>query len=132
MSDLIAYGALGGMSMEAILTGLTFGGDLFKGTDSIRLVPPGDANNDQIVNAADYIIWANNFDTKGAKLSDGDFNEDRKVDAGDYIIWANNFGTNLSAPRSAAAAVPEPSTLVLSALGLIGLLTYAWRRRRRA
>ena len=132
ISELIDNGALGNMSVEAILTGATLGGTPFEGADSIRLLPPGDANNDQIVNAADYTIWASGFGTPSPDLSDGDFNEDHKVDASDYTMWANNVGTDLSAPGSAATAVPEPSTFVLSAFGLIGLLAYRWQRRRRA
>ena len=134
MRDLVDNGALGGMSMEAILTGLTTGGMMFEASDSIRLVPPGDANNDLVVDVADYTAWANGFDTNGAKLSDGDFNEDNKVDAADYILWAENFGSDLSvsAPQSAVAAVPEPSTFAIALCGLLGLFAYGWRRRRRA
>ena len=81
------------------------------GADSVRIVPPGDGNNDQIVDASDYTIWANNFGKNGAKLTDGDFNGDRKVDASDYTIWANNFGVDFrvgeSAPVAAALAVQE-------------------------
>jgi MYXO-CTERM domain-containing protein len=28
------------------------------------------------------------------------------------------------------SAVPEPSAIVLAAMGLVGLLGYAWRRRK--
>ena len=133
MRDLVDNGALGGMSIEAILTGLTFDGMMFEGTDSLRLVPPGDANNDLVVDTADYTAWANGFGAKGAKLSDGDFNGDGSVDVADYTMLANHFGTDASAPGGAAlAAVPEPSTLTLAALGIVALLAYGWRRRRRA
>ena len=128
MRDLVDNGALGAMSMEAILRGLTTGGMMFEASDSVRLVPPGDANNDQIVDAADYTIWADNFNTKGAKLSDGDFNEDHHVDAADYTMWANNVGTDLSAPGSAVAAVPEPGTFALGALGVLCFALGAMRR----
>ena len=35
-----------------------------------------------------------------------------------------------SAAASAAAATPEPSTSLLLAGGLFGLLAYAWRKRK--
>jgi hypothetical protein len=66
----------------------------------------------------------------------GDFNDDGKVDAADYVVsrktdtdpggyneWRTNFGRT-AAPGAAslgAAAVPEPATLTLCGLALVGL-----------
>ena len=130
MRDLVDTGALGGMSMEAILTGLTFDGDMFEGMDSLRIVPPGDANNDLVVDAADFTIWADNFGLADSELTDGDFNGDNLVDAADLTIWIDNFGQGVSAPLSAVSSVPEPSTFVLAAMGVAALFGYARRRRR--
>ncbi len=135
MRDLVDNGALGGMSVQAILTGLTFDGMMFEASDSIRVVPPGDSNNDFTVDAADYTIWANEFGGTSDPHFDTDFNDDGSIDAADYTIFANHFGASMPAPAgptAAAAAVPEPSTLTLTAFALLSLLTFAWRRRRRA
>jgi hypothetical protein len=39
-------------------------------------------------------------------------------------------GCSLQINRVSAGAVPEPGTVVLSLTGLVGLLAYAWRKRR--
>ena len=41
-----------------------------------------------------------------------------------YVL--SNYHQHLSV----GAAVPEPSTLLLAAAGLAGLLAYAWRKRK--
>jgi hypothetical protein len=89
-------------------------------TRSVQL--PGDANGDGFVNGADYTIWADNFQKAGG-FAQGDFNGDGKVDGADYTIWADNF-----TPGSAAVPVPEPTSLVLAAMGMIGLALGLRRR----
>ncbi|MBN1554397.1 MAG: hypothetical protein JXA11_06605 [Phycisphaerae bacterium] len=82
---------------------------------------PGDANLDGEVSPADYTVWANNYGA-GDSFSEGDFNGDNDVTPADYTIWANYYGASAS-----GNPIPEPATMVLSALGGLNLL----RRRKR-
>ena len=84
---------------------------------------PGDANGDRVVDGADATALANNWQTgPGATWAQGDFNEDEYVNDLDAAILAANWGAG-----GAAAAVPEPSSLVMLALG--GLVLLVPRRR---
>ena len=94
--------------------------------------PHGDGNLNGVVEAADYTIWANGFGGASPQFADGDYNVDGSVNAADYTIWANNFGQSILAAQSAPSAIPEPSSLTLASFGLIALLAYGWKRRRRA
>jgi len=49
--------------------------------------------------------------------------------SGDHIYLSATGGAG-SVPDGLTAAIPEPGTLALLAAGLIGLLCYAWRKRR--
>jgi hypothetical protein len=69
----------------------------------------GDANRDNVVNAADAVILAEHWQTSGAGWSGGDFNSDGIVDDADATIMAANW----LAVCDPQAAVPEPNTLVL-------------------
>jgi len=58
---------------------------------------PGDANEDGIVNGADFSIWLQNYGrvtptpvTNGHRS--GDFNGDGIVNGADFSIWLNNYG----------------------------------------
>lgn len=62
---------------------------------------PGDFNADGKVDGADFLVWQRGFGTT--------------YDAGDLADWKANFG---SAPT--ISAVPEPSTVILSILALLG------------
>ncbi|WP_425396387.1 aspartyl protease family protein [Aeoliella sp.] len=75
--------------------------------NSLRIVAglQGDFNGDGTVNLADYVEWRNNLG--------GLYN------ASHYTLWKDNFGMSLGASHSsAAAAVPEPSSVLVLLLGL--------------
>jgi hypothetical protein len=56
-----------------------------------------DWNQDNIVNAADYILWAkSNGMTGGASFAAGDANGDGNVNSLDYDIWYMLFGFNFT------------------------------------
>jgi PEP-CTERM motif-containing protein/dockerin type I repeat protein len=80
---------------------------------------PGDFNGDGVVSDADYTIWADNYGASGATFAMGDANGDGEVSDADYTIWADNYGAT-------SAAVPEPTTMALVALGGLAMI----RRKR--
>jgi hypothetical protein len=84
----------------------------------------GDANRDNIVNSDDFDRLALNFGT-GTTWDQGDFNDSGSVNSDDFDQLALNFGTSRTPP--AVAAVPEPASLALVAVGVCGL--YFIRRK---
>ncbi|HLA85428.1 MAG TPA: dockerin type I domain-containing protein [Thermoguttaceae bacterium] len=95
---------------------------------------PGDATLDGWVNAIDASIMAANWGQQGTLWGHGDFNEDGTVDALDAAILAQHWGEEDPSWHppvvEAALGVPEPSMVVLLAVGLMGLA--ARRRTRRS
>ena len=80
---------------------------------------PGDLNGDGQVAFTDFLDLANNFGATEANYTQGDIDLDGTVAFLDFLAFANNFGKSASA---AAAAVPEPSSLLLGAFALLGAL----------
>lgn len=55
---------------------------------------PGDANNDNVVDGRDYIVWLNNYGlSTNQGFANADFNVDTRVNGSDYIIWLVHYGT---------------------------------------
>ena len=84
---------------------------------------PGDANLDEVVDAADAAVLANNWLTNVNTWLKGDFNGDGVVDEIDATLLATNWQG-----AGASASVPEPSSLILM-LGILGLAAF-YRRAR--
>jgi hypothetical protein len=92
-------------------------------TNAAELALDGDANRDGTVNGADLNVVLSDYNKTGMAWGDGDFNGDGTVNGADLNVVLSNYNRGLSA----TAAVPEPSTLLLVAVGVVGLLAYARR-----
>jgi autotransporter-associated beta strand protein len=97
---------------------------------SVVTVLIGDYNNDHVVNAADYTVWRNNLGAAGGALG---ANRDPANGSGvvsqlDYQSWKNHFGETMPGSGGlAGGTVPEPASIVLLGLAMIGAVS--WRRR---
>jgi hypothetical protein len=94
--------------------------------------PAGDYNGNDVIDAADYIVWRKNggtetdYNTWRASFGNtalgpfGDFNSDAAIDAADYVAWRkgvatgaytqddyNTWRANFGAPAAGAAAVAQ-------------------------
>ena len=99
----------------------------------------GDYNANGEVDAADYVLWRkNNGLMGGATPAQGDGTGDGNVTVEDYNLWRTNFGNAsgtgaLVGTNASLQAVPEPSSLLLTALGAIVFIgTFFVRRFRRS
>jgi uncharacterized delta-60 repeat protein len=64
----------------------------------------GDANRDRVVNFADLLLLAKNYNKTGAMYAQGDFDGNGVVNFSDLLILASNYNKALPAPGPAAAA----------------------------
>lgn len=79
----------------------------------------GDYNHNDVVDAADYVVWRKLLGSMDDLVADGDGSG--TVDELDYIVWRQNFGSTFPPPSgsgSAAHSVPEPNELVLILLAV--------------
>jgi len=79
-----------------------------------------DFNGDGEVDGSDFLIWQRGFGVSDGTANpiDGDATGDGNVNGDDLAVWKSQFGTFSG---SAVAAVPEPGSIALTFLGLLGL-----------
>jgi hypothetical protein len=143
-ADVINYGWIGvRITNEADATGEVVGWgyetehELSILAGAMAPALPGDYNANGVVDAADYVIWReNNGLMGGATPAQGDGTGDGNVTVEDYNFWRTNFGNGAGAGAMVATnapfqAVPEPSSLLLSALGAIAIVGAFFVRRLR-
>lgn len=98
--------------------------------------PTGDYNQNNYVDAADYVLWRKTYDDSNYILGrPADGNHDGWIDEYDYDIWRRHFGdkaTGLPGPSPSLVGIPEPATFGLSALAAVALLAAPRCRRRSA
>jgi uncharacterized protein (TIGR03382 family) len=95
----------------------------------------GDYDRNGTVDAADYALWRNTFNSRSNLAADGNFNG--IVDHGDLMIWRGNFGRSQAASAEAHGepdwsrpqGTPEPSAAMLAVWG-VALTAMLVRRRR--
>ena len=89
----------------------------------------GDYNGDDVVDAADYVVWRKNLGTTITLLNEDPSVTPNEVTPEDFGVWRSHFGESLpGAGGSFGHAVPEPSAITLS----MALVAFAAARRRRS
>jgi len=88
---------------------------------------------------ADALVYING--TSVISDTDGSISGFGPVDVTDHLVMGENLIAVMAHDSNGASeglslhiigtAIPEPSTLLLLCIGVVGLLAYAWRRRRR-
>jgi autotransporter-associated beta strand protein len=124
------FGTVGGINLPLLAAGQKWSFDYGNGVLSVVLgLLTGDADENGVVDAADYIALKSNFGmTSGALWKDGNFSDTYgtpgTVDYADLQILMANFSTR---SVGEAPAVPEPGSVMLLMFGAAALL----RRRRK-
>ena len=88
---------------------------------------PGDIDFSGTVDEADLAEFIKHYGTAtDADWESGDFNEDGVTSLADLLLLKQHFGESYSS-SPAPTAVPEPSTLFLTLIAVIGLVVFGWR-----
>lgn len=89
-------------------------------------MPSADFDNDGDVDGDDFLSWQRGFGTSsGAATTDGDADYDEDVDHADLVYWESQYASLVAAVDS----VPEPSTGLLTVMGLLCLMGRRQNRR---
>ncbi|MBX3433227.1 MAG: PEP-CTERM sorting domain-containing protein [Pirellulales bacterium] len=103
----------------------------------------GDFDGDGDIDVNDFVILRNNFGTAPATLESlnlvqsymlGDISQDQRINSTDFLAFRTAYdqANGVGAFVAMINAIPEPSTVLLSAAGLGLLGAVRWRRRSSA
>ncbi len=129
----LADGTLGGSTVSIDSIQFSGAGNAVFYLDSVAhnpdgsLLPdPGDFDYDGDVDGDDLSAWeAGNGISSGASMDSGDADGDGDVDGSDFLAWQLHVTGSLPLATAESAAVPEPASVGLFLLGLLGLRSYA-------
>ena len=127
LSDADSYSGATSQSLTLNLSGMITG---------VGPALPGDYNGNNIVDAADYVVWRKAL-ASGSPLPNNESVSPGVTGTDDYDVWRANFGSVFTPGSGAglsgsATAVPEPSATALLLVSLITLGTGAVTPRKRA
>jgi hypothetical protein len=89
----------------------------------------GDYNNDQRVNAADYVVWRKRLGSAVTLPNENPAVTPNQVTPEDYTVWRNNFGAGSGgSAASLGAAVPEPQSVCLLGYAVASVGLFIGRR----
>jgi len=132
-------------SVSSLGYGIGYKDDTANKLVTAKVTVYGDTNLDNSVTLADLTTTLGNFGKTNQYWANGDFNYDSSVTLADLTTVLGNFGKSRAAGFDATGGgsgpvgsgsgiglvgVPEPGTLALLVAGLVGLLAYAWRKRK--
>jgi uncharacterized protein YjbI with pentapeptide repeats len=130
--DDLTVGPLGNYDLRASIRDV--GGSGWDVLTQFRVAVPGDYDYSGTVGPEDYGVWKANFGSTTNLDADG--NDDHVVNAPDYTVWRDNlggmlgFGSGSTLPSAAplSATVPEPASILVAAVGILGLAARAGRQ----
>ena len=94
----------------------------------------GDSNLDSLFTSDDFVVafQAGKYEVAGATATwvQGDWDGDQRFTSADFVAAFADGGYEAGPRPAAVSAVPEPGSVVLALVGLLGLA--GWSRRRAA
>ncbi len=126
---IATYGTLTG-TFNNVTSGYTV--NYGTGTNSqitLNKITNGDFNNDGKVDAADYVTWRKNNNTNNALPNDNGLGT--PIGPSHYTLWRTNFGNPPGSGSGdlTASTVPEPASLLLVLVAILGFSAVSTRRR---